>query len=161
MTPKLPRLAPPGIWVLAILALGVFAPLGGGAAEGGQNAPTCFGQDATIAYPDTQQVLGTPDDDVIVTSGRRQLINGREGDDLICAGGRDDVVTGADGNDKIKGQGGNDNLRGGPGDDILKGGGGKDILNGRAGNDKCFGGKGFDLASPTKCERIRNAVTRL
>jgi Ca2+-binding RTX toxin-like protein len=162
MSSALNRRALTGIWALALLAVCAFIPLGGGAAEGQTAGPTCFGLEATLAYPDVEQVLGTPEADVIVTDGRSQLIDGKEGDDRICSGGGVDVVGGGPGNDMVNAQGGTDNLGGGPGEDRLNGGRGRDLLNGQAGaGDRCLGGGGLDLASPKKCEHIRSATIRL
>jgi RTX calcium-binding nonapeptide repeat (4 copies) len=162
MSQPLRRRALPGISTLAVLTVCACIPLGKGAAEGQTVGPFCFGREATLAYPDTETVQGTQGADVIVTDGRSQLIDGREGDDRICAGGSPDVVAGGPGNDMISAQGGKDNIAGGPGDDVLNGGRGSDLLNGQAGNkDRCLGGRGFDLASPSKCEHIRSAATRL
>jgi Ca2+-binding RTX toxin-like protein len=162
MRPKTPHFGPPGIWILAVVAICAFMQFGGGAAEGQGSGPTCFGKEATLAYPDTEFVRGTEQADVIVTDARPQLVDGEGGDDLICAGGGRDVMTGGPGNDKVNGQGGSDNIGGGPGSDRLNGGAGRDLLNGqRGGKDRCMGGGGFDLASPKNCERVRSAATRL
>jgi RTX calcium-binding nonapeptide repeat (4 copies) len=162
MRPAPPRRAHAGIWAAALIAACACIPLGGGAAEGQTAGPFCFGQEATLAYPDVQQVQGTPEADVIVTDGRTQLIDGKEGDDRICSGGGVDVVGGGPGNDMVNAQGGADNAAGGPGVDRLNGGRGRDLLNGQAGDgDRCLGGSGLDLASSKKCEHIRSAAIRL
>jgi RTX calcium-binding nonapeptide repeat (4 copies) len=156
------RLTPAAILALAALASCALIPLGQRAAEGQTVGVTCFGQEATLAYPDVQQVQGTAGNDVIVTDGRSQLIDGLAGDDRICAGAGIDIVGGGTGNDLINAQGGKDNIGAGPGDDRAYGGSGRDLLNGQAGgNDRCLGGGGFDLASPKKCEHVRSAATRL
>jgi hypothetical protein len=161
MSPKLPRLARPGIWICSVVTICALAPAGGSAQES-PGVPTCFGEPATIAYPDTHLVRGTAEADVIVTDSRPQLIDVGAGDDRVCAGGGADVIGGGLGNDKIRGEAGRDNIAGGPGDDRLKGLGGTDLLNGNRGeDDRCFGGGSFDLASSNGCERIRSAVTRL
>lgn len=160
MSTTLGRLAHPGIWICAALAVGAALPLSGAAQEPG--VPTCFGAPATIAYPETAFVRGSAEADVIVTDSAKQLIDGGAGNDRICAGGGADVVGGGTGDDKIQGQAGKDNIGGGPGNDRLKGQGGTDLLNGHRGNDdRCFGGGSFDLASPKGCERVRSAVTRV
>jgi Ca2+-binding RTX toxin-like protein len=156
------RLVPTGFLTLAGLASCVVILLGQGAADGQTVGVSCFGQEATLAYPDVQQVQGTAGADVIVTDGRSQLIDGGAGDDRICAGAGIDIVGGGTGNDLINAQGGKDNIGAGPGEDRLNGGRGRDLLNGQAGdNDRCLGGAGFDLASPKKCEHVRSAATRL
>jgi RTX calcium-binding nonapeptide repeat (4 copies) len=161
MGSTLPRLGPPGVWICVILATCAFIALGDGPARGQGGGPTCFGRQATLAYPDTQFVLGTQRADVIVTDAQVQLIDAREGDDLICAGGGRDVIGGGPGNDSIAGEGGKDNLAGGPDNDRLYGNRGVDLLNGQRGRDRCAGGPSFDIASPRTCERVRSAVTRL
>jgi RTX calcium-binding nonapeptide repeat (4 copies) len=161
MTSTPPRLAPAGILIAAALVICASMLLGQGAAEG-QGGPTCFGEEATLAYPDTEFVYGGPGPDVIVTDGRVQIIDGEGGADRICAGGGSDVIAGGVGRDKVDGQSGIDNIVGGPGSDRLHGGVGRDLLNGnKGGKDRCIGGRGFDLASPKNCEFVRSAATRL
>ena len=96
---------------------------------------------------------GTPDDNLIGTSGKDK-IRGRNGDDNIIGLGGNDELFGDAGNDVLIGRGGNDKLRGGSGEDELTGGrgedqlfgdGGDDILIGGADNDILNGGKGNDI----------------
>lgn len=119
-------------------------------------------------------IVGTPDDDKIRTSGRRVVVSGLHGDDIIkvergsaivCAGrgrdvlvggGRADLLDGGPGPDTIKvmgsgrraneavGNGGNDLLYGGDADDRMFGGRGDDYLDGRGGDDFLDGGRGRD-----------------
>jgi hypothetical protein len=118
------RLAHTRTLLWSLLAFAPLIALVGWAAEAGsrEGGAICFGKEATLAYPDTQFVDGTPGADVIVTGAQGQLIDARGGDDRVCAGGRDDVVKGGPGNDKVDGENGDDNMRGGPGNDRLKGG---------------------------------------
>jgi Ca2+-binding RTX toxin-like protein len=150
------------LWIPTALAICAFLLLGHSAAEGQGGGPTCFGQQATLAYPDTEFVYGTVGADVIVTDANVQIIDGEGGADRICAGGGQDVIAGGPGRDKVDGQGGSDNIAGGPGSDQVYGGIGRDLLNGNKGRkDRCIGGAGFDLASPKACEHVKGAATRL
>jgi RTX calcium-binding nonapeptide repeat (4 copies) len=143
-----------------VATCGVIA-LGTGPAAGQSDGPTCFGQPATIVYPDTQFIVGTSRDDVIVADSRPQLIDGREGNDLICGGGGKDVIGGGPGDDSIAGEGGRDNLGGNAGNDRLFGGRGRDLLKGMGGRDRCAGGPQADFADPKTCEVVRSAITKL
>ncbi|MCH1866404.1 calcium-binding protein [Nocardioides sp. CFH 31398] len=133
------------------------------AVTAGRAAPTCFGQRATIVAKPRGGVLhGTPDDDVIVGSSRRDVVRPQGGHDRICLGGGDDGVRvleagwvdGGAGNDELRGSVAPDTLRGGPGKDRLyadggddvavDGGGGKDFVDGGPGVDRLDGGTGDD-----------------
>lgn len=119
-------------------------------------------------------IVGTPDDDKIITEGRRVVVAGLGGDDVIkvgrgsvvacggpgrdvlVGGGRADYLAGGDGNDKITvkdtfrraneayGGSGNDLLYGGDGPDRLFAGRGDDYAAGRRGDDYLDGGRGRD-----------------
>lgn len=80
-------------------------------------------------------VRGTPGDDELVGTWRR---------DVICGGGGDDVLRGLGGDDLLIGGLGDDTLVGGGGDDLLQGGWGQDELDARLGDDRVEGGRGDD-----------------
>ena len=102
-------------------------------------------------------IIGTPEDDVIVTGGGNDKIASGAGNDVADAGAGNDSVAAGAGNDEVKGGGGNDTLRGdaastgkarqaaGGGFDKLLGGGGNDLILGEAGNDSLKGGGGDDV----------------
>jgi Ca2+-binding RTX toxin-like protein len=78
----------------------------------------CDGVAATMTGTSgVDELVGTPDRDVIVGNGGADEIRGRGGNDLICAGA---------GKDQIEGNAGNDVLRGGAGFDSGFGGRGAD-----------------------------------
>ena len=70
---------------------------------------------------------------------------GTPGDDRLRGTRRRDVLCGRDGNDRLIGGGGNDVLHGGGGDDIIRGGPGADRLDGESGSDRLHGGRGRDV----------------
>ena len=131
-----------------------------------REAPTCFGQTATIlGSRGEERIEGTPGADVIIGRGGRDIIFGAEGDDVICGnvgsdvidgGGGDDRMSGASEQDFITGVDGDDEIRGGAGDDVLNfgdeedgddlvsGGGGDDDLHAGVGRDRLFGNDGND-----------------
>jgi hypothetical protein len=83
---------------------------------------TCQGRAATIAGtrgPD--ELVGTPEADVIQAFGSADAVAGGGGRDLICGGG---------GTDTLRGNASADTLVGGPDSDRLFGGAGKDVLIG-------------------------------
>jgi hypothetical protein len=87
---------------------------------------------SSLGTSGSDQLVGTPGDDVFLGLGGKDTIKGKGGDDLACGGN------------------GKDKLKGGADDDRLKGQKGNDFLKGAAGKDKCVGGKGNDTAK--KCE---------
>ena len=113
------------------------------------------------------QLIGTPNGDIINGLGGNDTIFGNDGADLIYGnigndliygnvgadtmfggqnsdvlfgGQSDDLIYGNLGNDLIYGNLGNDSIVGGQGDDKLFGGQGNDTLAGNLGNDTLFGG---------------------
>ena len=95
----------------------------------------------------------------LTCKGERLTIVGTNGPDEIVGTPNRDVIGALDGNDKVRGLGGKDRICGGKNKDTLKGGTGKDKLFGQKGRDRlrgggakdvCKGGKGDDAAS--KCE---------
>ncbi len=103
------------------------------------DAPTCFGQVATLVGTEGDDTLvGTSGVDIIVGLGGNDFLKGRGGNDLLCGGA---------GDDELRGDSGDDQLDGGSDDDLLRGGGGNDDLQGGAGNDNCRGDNGSDTAS--------------
>lgn len=96
----------------------------------------CGGKIATI--------VGTPGDDELVGTDKRDVIVGLAGDDRIDGLGRKDILCGFGGDDTLKGRGDDDKLRGGGGNDALRGGGAEDNLRGGTGSDLVRGGTDDD-----------------
>ena len=108
-----------GALLVAVLA----ALLQPGPATGGEEVPTCGGEEATVVGTDGPDVLvGTGGHDVFVAGGGHDEVRGWGGADLLCGG---------DGSDRLHGGAGADTLvdvlttrrhqelRGGPGHDRL------------------------------------------
>jgi Ca2+-binding RTX toxin-like protein len=88
-----------------------------------------------------QDMLGTPEDDLLAGTPLGDSVFGLQGDDKINGEGGDDCLFGGLGSDRLSGSGGDDHLLG---DDRKKGFGGNDRLYGNAGNDVLWGGPGKD-----------------
>ncbi len=86
-------------------------------------------------------LTGTNQDDVIVGTVERDVINGLSGNDLICGEGGDDVLHGQLGNDFILGGKGDDTITGQNGNDFLDGGDGVDAIDGGNDSDTCLNGE--------------------
>lgn len=96
----------------------------------------CGGRKATIAgTPGNDQIHGTSKRDVIVALTGNDAIFGFGGNDLVCAHGGNDFLKGGPGSDVLRGGGGRDSLGGGPNDDTLWGGTGRDTCRGGPGRD--------------------------
>ena len=103
---------------------------------------------------DTQdRLMGTEQDDVIMTGALSDRLEGRAGNDVLGGGSSrdelyggagDDTLIGGEGNDALVGGGGADELHGEMGDDALRGGTGDDVLLGGAGRDWLRGEDGDD-----------------
>lgn len=96
---------------------------------------------------------GTPESDLIISSGHIKTIKGLGGCDVIVGGPQketikggpgEDIIRGGRSDDKLYGEGGNDQLYGGIGDDTIHGGANDDILDGGPGAEHLFGGTGND-----------------
>ena len=110
--------------------------------------PTCNGLPSTIdGTGEAETIIGTREDDVIVSFGGRDRIWGLEGDDTICGGAGKDVIFGGEGNDWIAGLGGPDRINAGSGRDVIKGGRGEDLIIGGQGDDVIEGGPRDDQVS--------------
>ena len=92
---------------------------------------------------------GTPRNDKMLGSLRRDIMYGFKGDDrLFGRAARDDLygfdgsdaIYGQAGNDKVSGSDGRDSLDGSRGSDSLNGGNNPDYLDGGAGDDEMYGG---------------------
>ncbi|WP_188113301.1 calcium-binding protein [Nocardioides humilatus] len=120
---------------------------------------------------DIEEVLGSPQDDVLVGSSGADVLDGGNGDDLIDAGLGADVINGSNGTDTVtyadrtnavtvvigntgvSGEAGegdvvnslNERIIGGSGNDTLTGASGPMVLNGGAGNDTLNGSSADDL----------------
>ena len=91
------------------------------------------------------QILGTPDDDILIGTNLPDLIFSFSGDDIISGDKGNDCILAGDGDDIIFGDEGNDNISGGSGSDIIKGQSGEDILKGGLGLDIVNGGDDLDV----------------
>ncbi|MGH2996487.1 MAG: calcium-binding protein [Gaiellaceae bacterium] len=91
-------------------------------------------------------IVGTPGDDTLGGTDRRDFIHGRAGNDTLAGNGGSDVLFGGRGNDTVSGDGGRDFGWGGPGNDTLEGGAHGDVLYAGRGVDVLEGGGGNDLA---------------
>lgn len=100
---------------------------------------------AGLALAQAPGTNGTPGDDLLIGSNKKDRIHGNAGDDVIFGRGGNDVLTGGTDNDEIFGEKGNDTLQGGDDNDYLDGGIGNDDLQGGAGNDILSLGAGDDL----------------
>lgn len=85
---------------------------------------------------DFENLIGTPDPDVIDGRGGRDAIYGEGGSDTGYGGSDDDLLDGGDDNDVLYGQDDDDLLYGQAGDDLLDGGAGADTMYGGSGNDR-------------------------
>ncbi|OGY26446.1 MAG: hypothetical protein A2Z24_00330 [Candidatus Woykebacteria bacterium RBG_16_44_10] len=89
-------------------------------------------------------LVGTPNNDLIFGFEGDDSINGNYGDDCIVGGEGNDSIRGNNGNDVILGQGGDDALKGNNGNDRLIDSDGSDSLEGENGDDYLDGGNGDD-----------------
>jgi len=95
----------------------------------------------------SEQLTGTPGDDVICAGNGHDVVDGLGGNDVLVGNNGKDVLIGGDGNDVLFGNNGKDELTGGPGSDVLEGNNAKDSLNTQdavAGNDSAVGGRAQD-----------------
>jgi Ca2+-binding RTX toxin-like protein len=121
--------------------------LGSGLSARGQEASDarCLRKKATIlGSAKSEQLRGTPGDDVIIGLGGDDTIRGLGGEDLLCGDSGDDRLFGGGDRDRIKGNAGRDLLKGGLDIDDLDGGSGRDVLNGGHGTDSLMPGQGSD-----------------
>ena len=110
-----------------------------------ENAFTGTGEDDRIVGTHGRDVIeALGGDDIVAGLEGRDRIYGGDGDDSIAGGDGDDQLYGGDGDDFIAGGGGNDLIFGGAGDDRLQGDDGDDIVHGDAGADVIDGGAGQD-----------------
>ena len=103
---------------------------------------------------DIEDIIGTPDDDVLIGSGRPNEIDGGEGNDRLVGKGSLDGLTGGRGNDR---------LSGGKGRDLLLGDAGRDRIGARdRGPDQVYCGSSIDLVladrrdrTAADCDKVR------
>ncbi len=104
--------------------------------------PECQGARATIVgSPDDDRIRGTPRKDVIVARGGDDVVRGQAGRDLICGGRGSDSLKGQVGGDFIFGGGGRDHLQGGRDGDTLLGGDHSDRIYGGGATDRLLAGE--------------------
>jgi Ca2+-binding RTX toxin-like protein len=84
-------------------------------------------------------VVGTPNNDLIKGNQLANHIWGRDGNDTIYGGAGDDWLYGEKGDDKLYGDAGNDVLLGGEGGDQLRSISGRDLLIAGLGSDNLYG----------------------
>ncbi len=99
---------------------------------------------AGVAY--AKIISGTPGNDYLLGTIKKDLIGGRRGDDYIRALAGDDILHASAGDDVVRGGGGNDVIYSGEGPDIVLAGAGNDKIYARdAGSlDSIDCGGGFD-----------------
>ena len=99
---------------------------------------------AGMAY--AKIISGTPGNDYLLGTIKKDLIRGRGGDDYIRALAAVDLLSGGPGDDVVRGGGGNDRIYPGEGPDIVLAGAGNDKIYARdAGSlDTIDCGGGFD-----------------
>ncbi len=90
-------------------------------------------------------IVGTPGNDTLKGTNKRDIIIGYGGDDTIESGSADDCVAGNAGNDRIALGAGNDVGDAGTGNDQIAAAAGNDIVYGGEGNDRLPAGPGDDL----------------
>ena len=146
-----------GTWVVAMLALLVFAP-----SALAQEARICTKWDDHLKPQsgpynlgnDRDSVIGTDKKDRILAEGGDDLINGGrgsdhvdggEGDDVLCGGRGNDTLEGGPGNDVIFGEEENDTIVPGPDDDRVLGSEGDDKLIGYGGQPGSIIDNGIDI----------------
>ena len=123
------------LWVLAVIQ----------PAQAARPQIKCMGRWVTI--------IGTPGDDELSGTDKRDVILALAGDDTIDLG-RDDIVCAGRGDDMVTGSDrGQEHVYGGPGSDlvfpygkadVVRGGKGADHLFGNFGSDSLFGDRGPD-----------------
>jgi Ca2+-binding RTX toxin-like protein len=99
---------------------------------------------AGVAY--AKIISGTPGNDYLLGTIKKDLIRGRGGDDYIRALAGDDLLRGGAGDDVVRGGGGNDEIYPGEGPDIVLAGAGNDKIYARdtGSLDSIDCGGGFD-----------------
>jgi Ca2+-binding RTX toxin-like protein len=100
---------------------------------------------AGVAY--AKIISGTPGNDYLLGTIKKDLIRGRRGDDYIRALAGDDLLRGGAGDDVVRGGGGNDEIYPGEGPDIVLAGAGNDKIYARdtGSLDTIDCGGGFDM----------------
>jgi RTX calcium-binding nonapeptide repeat (4 copies) len=138
----------------------------------GERRLRCNDDPATIVGKvdpfETNVILGTPGDDVIVGTDEADIILARGGNDLVCGGEGGDVIVGNAGVDHLDGEEGGDvlqsssvrgeteSLDGGAGADRIRGGSGTDVIRPGPGRDVVEGRRGRDfLAYSEVASRVR------
>ncbi|UJB73040.1 hypothetical protein HRE53_30650 (plasmid) [Acaryochloris sp. 'Moss Beach'] len=97
-----------------------------------------------IPQPAFNDILGTPDRDLLFGTKAADDIDGLAGNDTIFGLAGSDRINGGQGQDKLFGNSGDDTLDGGAGDDRLSGNWGNDFLSGDEGADLILGNAGDD-----------------
>jgi Ca2+-binding RTX toxin-like protein len=103
-----------------------------------------FDGEPIVGTEGSDNLRGTPGNDLIFGLEGSDLIRGRGGDDCLVGGAGSDSLRGEDGNDVLLGGEDSDSLKGGRGNDDLYGGGDRDSLRGERGDDRLYGGEGGD-----------------
>lgn len=112
-----------------------------------------FAGDPIFGTENSDNITGTPGNDLIFALEGHDKVEGNLGDDCIVGGdGHDqlhgnndkDILIGGEGNDDLDGGNEDDKLLGNSGDDNLSGGNGSDRLEAHDGKDNLDGGNGDD-----------------
>jgi VCBS repeat-containing protein len=106
-----------------------------------------------------ENVIGTPQDDLIKGNAAANKIWGRAGNDTLYGNSGNDTLYGEAGDDWLYGDAGNDSLFGGPGNNVLLGGAGNDVLDAllnadAEGRNLLIGGLGLDTLQGGPGEEI-------
>jgi Ca2+-binding RTX toxin-like protein len=104
------------------------------------------------------RITGTPGDDTLAGTDRRDFIYGYAGNDTLVGNGGSDFVFGGKGNDTATGDAGRDFLWGGPGNDTLEGGDHADVLYAGWGMDNLEGGPGNDILRAGENDGVPDVV---
>jgi Ca2+-binding RTX toxin-like protein len=103
-------------------------------------------------------IVGTPGDDTLVGTDRRDFMYGRAGNDTMAGNGASDFLFAHRGDDTMSGDGGRDGLWGGHGNDTLEGGHGEDALYAGIGLDMLEGGPSSDLLNAGENDGVPDVV---
>jgi Ca2+-binding RTX toxin-like protein len=114
-----------------------------------------------LASPASARIIvGTPGDDSIEGTDRRDHVFARAGNDTVLGKGGSDFLHGQRGDDSLSGENGPDFLFGGPGNDTLEGGAngdhiytgwGLDTVDAGAGNDRVHSGPDDGVSDVIDC----------
>ena len=109
---------------------------------------------------DPNQLVGTENDDVIISGSGDETLLGHQGNDFLSGeGGGDELFGGVDNDTLLGSSDGQDTLYGNKNSDLLFGGDGQDTLYGGQDDDTLIGGSGNDLVLGDKGNDVLYGVT--